>query len=94
MDNYYSSPKLFLELVKRNTDAVGTVRSNRKKLPLDFRNSTLKKNERIARYYKKVMPLKWRDKKYVHMLSTYHENTTAIIQKRQTQVEKPTCIHE
>ncbi|CAF1325070.1 unnamed protein product [Adineta steineri] len=94
MDNYYSSPQLFLELVKRKTDAVGTVRSNRKSLPLDFRNSKLKKNERIARYYKKVMALKWLDKKYVHILSTYHENNTTIVLKRQTQVEKPICIHE
>ena len=53
MDNYYSSPELFLYLVTRKTDAVGTVRSNRKSLPLDFRNSKLKRNERITRYYKK-----------------------------------------
>jgi Transposase IS4 len=58
MNNYYSSPKLFLELVKRKIDAVGIVRSNRKSLPLDFRNSELKNNERIARYYKKVTALK------------------------------------
>jgi hypothetical protein len=94
MDNYYSSPKLFLELVKRKTDAIGTVRSNRKSLPLDFKNAKLKKGERIVRYYKKVMALKWYDKKYVHMLSTYHENTTTIIHKRQSQIEKPTCVQE
>ncbi|CAF1542567.1 unnamed protein product [Adineta ricciae] len=93
MDNYYSSLELFLNLVKRKTDAVGTVRSNRKSLPPDFRNSRLQKNERIARYYKKLMALKWLDKKYVHILSTYHENTTTIIQKRQTQDEKPICMH-
>ncbi len=40
------------------------------------------------------MALKWLDKKYVHILSTYHENNTTIIQKRQIEVEKPTCIHE
>lgn len=94
MDNYYSSPELFLNLVKRKTDAIGTVRSNRKSLPPDFRNSRLQKNERIARYSKKLMVLKWLDNKYVHILSTYHENTTTIIQKRQTQVEKPICVHE
>lgn len=94
MDNYYSSPELFLKLVKRNTDAVGTVRSNRKSLPSDFKDATLKKSERIARYYKKVMALKWRDKKYVHMLSTFHQDNTTIIQKKKIQVEKPTCIYE
>ena len=94
MDSYYSSPERFLYLVKRKTDAVGTVRSNRKSLPTDFRNFKLKRNERITRYYGKLMALKWLDKKYVHMLSTYHENNTTIVQKRQTQVEKPTCVHE
>ena len=58
MDNYYSSPELFLNLVRRKTDAVGTVRSNRKSLPPDFRNFRLQKNKRIARYYKKVDGLK------------------------------------
>ena len=94
MNNYYSSPELSLYLLKRKTDAVGTVRSNRKSLPPDFRNSRLKGNERITRYYGKLMALKWLDKKYVHVLSTYHENNTTIAQKRQNQVEKPTCVHE
>ena len=33
MDNYFSSPKLFLELYKQQTTATGTVRTNRKGLP-------------------------------------------------------------
>ncbi|CAF1645190.1 unnamed protein product [Adineta ricciae] len=94
MDSYYSSPQLFLQLVKRNTDAVGTVRCNRKSLPSDFKTAKLRKNERIARYYNKLMALKWHDKKYVHMLSTYYKNDTTIIQKHQIQIEKRTCIHE
>jgi hypothetical protein len=44
-----------MDLVKRNTNTVDTDRSNRKGLPLDFRNSKLKKNKRIARYNKKLM---------------------------------------
>jgi hypothetical protein len=55
MDNYYSLPKLFLELVKRKTDAVGTARLNRKSLPLDFKNVKLKKGEQIVRYYKTMI---------------------------------------
>lgn len=58
MHNYYCSPKLFLKLGKRKTDALGTVRSNRKSLPLNFRNAKLKKGERVVRYYKKLMALK------------------------------------
>ncbi|GFO13151.1 PiggyBac transposable element-derived protein 4-like [Plakobranchus ocellatus] len=40
MDNYFSSPKLFLELFRANTKATGTVRSNGKGLP----KAILKKN--------------------------------------------------
>ncbi|CAF1564397.1 unnamed protein product, partial [Didymodactylos carnosus] len=53
MDNY-SSSKLFIELVKRKTDAVGTVRLNRRGLPIAFRRTKPEKNERIVRYYKKT----------------------------------------
>ncbi|GFO32048.1 PiggyBac transposable element-derived protein 4 [Plakobranchus ocellatus] len=40
VDNYFSSPKLFLEIYRANTKATGTVRSNRKGLP----KAILKKN--------------------------------------------------
>lgn len=73
MDNHYSSPQLFLQLVKTNTDAVGTVRCNRKSLPSDFKTAKLRKNERITRYCNKLMALKWCNRKYVHMLSTYRK---------------------
>ena len=57
MDNYYSSLELFIELVKRKTDTVGTVLSNRRRLPTDFWPTELEKNERIVRYYKKELCL-------------------------------------
>ncbi|CAF1446263.1 unnamed protein product [Adineta ricciae] len=81
---------------------VGKARS-----PIDFYNYVLpqhlvqiivpsneRTNERIARYYNTLMALKWHDKKYVRILSTYHKNDTTIIQKHQIQIEKPTCVHE
>ncbi|CAF1529764.1 unnamed protein product [Didymodactylos carnosus] len=94
MDNYYYSPKLYIELVKQKTDAVGTVRFNRRGLSINFRHIKLEKNEGIVRYYKKVLALKWLDKKYVNMLLTYHKDDITIIHKRGTQIEKPTCVHE
>ncbi|CAD1469407.1 unnamed protein product, partial [Heterotrigona itama] len=36
IDNWYSSPKLFLTLVENGTNALGTVRFNRKNMPGDF----------------------------------------------------------
>ena len=49
MDNYFSSPKLFLELYRANTKATGTVRSNRKGLPKAILKKTLPNNTTIER---------------------------------------------
>ena len=49
MDNYFSSPKLFLELFQANTKATGTVRSNRKGLPKAILKKTLANNTTIER---------------------------------------------
>ncbi|XP_023213037.1 piggyBac transposable element-derived protein 4-like [Centruroides sculpturatus] len=71
VDNFYASPKLFDALVEKKTDAVGTVRRNRKGMPkkLTLRNDTL-----AAYYRKKLMALKWISKREVYMLSTVHDN--------------------
>ncbi|CAF1441387.1 unnamed protein product [Adineta ricciae] len=94
MDSYYSSPKLFLQMIKRKTDAVGTIRSNRIGLPIAFKRIELHKNEQIFRYYKKLMPVKWLDEKYVTMLSTYHNDDVTIIHKRNKQIEVPVRVHD
>ena len=45
MDNWYSSPQLFLKLLKQNTDVVGTVRKNRRHMPKELASLKLKKGE-------------------------------------------------
>uniref|UniRef100_A0A6P7H2B1 PiggyBac transposable element-derived protein 4-like n=1 Tax=Diabrotica virgifera virgifera TaxID=50390 RepID=A0A6P7H2B1_DIAVI len=72
-DNYYSSPELFDILCDFNTDALGTVRINRKNLPTQVTKKKLKKGENAAAYRKKLMCLKWSDKKDITMLSTTHD---------------------
>jgi hypothetical protein len=47
LDNHYSSPELFNLLNQLHTDAVETVRSNRKGLPEDVINCTLKKEQQF-----------------------------------------------
>ena len=73
MDNYYSSPELFDFLNEMETDAVGTVRSNRKGLPKEVVEKKMKKGEVAASYRKKLMALKWRDKRDICMLSSVHD---------------------
>ena len=52
MDNYYTSPELFLDLLDKNTHAVGTVRMNRKFMPkdLDPKKSKIKKGECLSHF--------------------------------------------
>ncbi|GFY27889.1 RNA-directed DNA polymerase from mobile element jockey [Trichonephila clavipes] len=54
------------------TDICGTLRPNRKGLPVSLKSSTLKKGEIIAFQKGKMCVLKWKDEKPLHMLSTFH----------------------
>ncbi|XP_067128002.1 piggyBac transposable element-derived protein 4-like [Centruroides vittatus] len=82
VDNYYTSPVLFDLLVNFKTDAIGTLRKNRKELPEDIKKKKLKKGDFIAFYRKKLMTLKWQDKKEVCMLSTVHGAEVVPVQTR------------
>ncbi|XP_076652738.1 piggyBac transposable element-derived protein 4 isoform X1 [Halictus rubicundus] len=74
LDDRYSSPKLFLTLAKNKTNAVGTVRTDRKKMPRDFITAKLKKGECRMRSCNGILALKWKDKRDVHIISTKHES--------------------
>ena len=89
MDNFFSSTQLFDKLCENSTDAVGTVRANSKDLPRDLMSKILKKGEVAAMYRGKVMALRWRDKKYVNMLSTIHDDSTVEIVVRGKKAVKP-----
>ncbi|GLV38146.1 hypothetical protein CBL_10113 [Carabus blaptoides fortunei] len=71
-DNFYTSPQLADILIKQKTDMYGTLRLNRKDVPLELQKKKLKKGETIAFQRGKVMVLKWKDKKNVCLLSTVH----------------------
>ncbi|GFW71437.1 piggyBac transposable element-derived protein 4 [Trichonephila clavipes] len=53
-------------------DVCGTLRLNRKGLPVKLKSSTVKKEEIIAFQKGKMCVLNWKDKKPFHMLSTFH----------------------
>ncbi|GFT25564.1 piggyBac transposable element-derived protein 4 [Trichonephila clavipes] len=71
-DNFYTSPELAEILIGSKTDICGTLRPNRKGLPVSLKSSTVKKGEIIAFQKGKMCVLKWKDKKPLHMLSTFH----------------------
>jgi hypothetical protein len=104
LDNWYSSPNLFLELNRRKTNVLGTVRSNRRNMPKDLVNIKLKKGEVATQSSRGLLALKWKDKKDVYFLSSKHKNAnmtdTGKKQRKkkggeqEENVIKPKCILE
>ena len=74
-DNYYTSPSLCKHLLTLGFGCCGTVRLDRRNIPDTFKTAAPKKGE-IATYHDdKVFGLKWKDKRFVSMLSTIHDDT-------------------
>ena len=94
VDNYYSSPALFNFLHANITNACGTVRQRRKGMPI--MDKKLKKGEIDFRTSSNMLALKWRDKRDVFMLSTFHNSEFICTGKKnyktQEFIRKPKCI--
>ena len=79
VDNWYTSVPLFLELERRGILACGTVRGNKKFLPKDIVNPSneqvkrLQRGESLFRQSGNLVCITWKDKKFVHLLSTIPE---------------------
>ena len=73
LDNWYSSPDLFLILRELGFNVIGTVRQNIKNLP---RESFIKleKGETQIFSSNNIFLLRWSDKKIVNLLSTKHSS--------------------
>lgn len=74
LDNWYSSPTIFEYLLAHDTNAIGTVRNNRKNMPKELNELKLKKGETATRSSRGILALKWSDRKDVYLLSTKHMN--------------------
>jgi len=72
MDSFYNSPALAQRLRSSKTDCVGTRRLSRKDIPQRVKEKKLKKGELVAQRSGPVSVLKWKDKKEMTMISTYH----------------------
>ena len=81
-DNYYTSPALFCDLLQRGFGACGTVRLNRRGLSTEFKTRKLAKGEVYAERISddSILCLRWKDKRDVSLLSTFHDDT--FIEKR------------
>lgn len=95
VDNFYSSPKLFSDLLK---EICGTVRSNRKGLPKEAVMAKLKKGEAVFKREKKTNMtfVHWKDQRDVFCLSTMHGNSMADFstRRRDQDIQRPTLISD
>jgi len=76
MDNFFSSSRLFDNLLRRKIHSCGTVWPNRKDMPSDFGPKKLKliKGDIRLRTRVNLTALAWKDRRDVYMLT--HEPTT------------------
>ena len=96
LDNYYNSPDLAMELDRHDTYICGTVRVNRQGMPRAFPQVKLDKNEAIFRRKGNMLVIKFHEKRDVHMISTCHNATYSVLNKRDRRtgdpVIKPTAV--
>ncbi|XP_050065151.1 piggyBac transposable element-derived protein 1-like [Aphis gossypii] len=92
VDNWYTSVSLAHQLLERKTHLVGTLRSNRKYNPDYVVKKKLKKGQVIAqKSSSKVMVLKFKDKRDLHMLSTKHTDNMVMVPRRENK-SKPEVV--
>jgi len=93
MDNFYISPALAKRLKTLQTDCVGTLRLSRKDFPQRVKEKKLKKGELVTQHSGPVSVLKWKDKKDVTMISTYHgEEARMKLTKCRQEKQKPVSV--
>jgi hypothetical protein len=86
MDRFYSSVVLYSHLFTSGTGAVGTILSNRRGYPKNFRNDLPSNAERgLIRWFRKdnIVFISWKDKKEVKLISSVHSASDVSVCNRQ-----------
>ena len=86
MDNYYTSPRLFLSLYDKKVGACGTVRTNCKYYPKDLvvSPSSVERGYMDHRCSPPLAACVWKDKRIISFLSNMHEATGPATVQRTT----------
>ena len=96
MDNYYSSPYLFYNLLSKNTAACGTICIPREGLPKDICTAKFKKQGEhcIMTYSDKLVAIKLHDRKHVTLLSTAFNCALIDTGKKHWKTNEPVKKHD
>ncbi|GFV61118.1 piggyBac transposable element-derived protein 4 [Trichonephila clavipes] len=82
MDNFFSSPELFRDLLKERSiiyNSCGTVRSNRKHFPKDLAPCKMRQGDVAVKFCNGMTALCWEDKRQVYMLTNMHSPRNKLI---------------
>ena len=82
VDNYYTSIDLCKLMLEKKIYVTGTVRSNRRGLPLEIKQVLKRKNEFIASRCGQLLAINWVDRKQVRMLSTHGSAKSVVLKHR------------
>ena len=74
MDNYYSSPKLYVDLFDLEVGATGTLRANRKGVPQALKDKRVDKGHVSTMKNENLIISKYHDRKIVYLMSTVEES--------------------
>lgn len=96
MDNFFNSPALARHLKSIGIDCLGTLRPNRKNVPLEVKYvpKNVAKGTIIARHCGDVSCIAWNNNKMVTMISTYHNSETCTDREGGQEVVKPVVIRD
>ena len=100
-DNFYTSPTLCKRLLTLGFGSCSTVRVDRRGIPVTFKKATPNKGDITTYQDGNILGLKWKDKRYVSVLSTIHDSSMVSKQRRTRQVaggvevvQKPAVIED
>ena len=89
-DNYYTSPRLFMDLWMLGTGATGTVRQCRKGIPTAIKQINLQnKGDTTTMHYGPLSCLKYKDSKVVYLISTTETSTNIQSGRHDHQTNEP-----
>lgn len=93
-DNFFSSLPLFDDLARHRTYGCGTLRLNRRGLPLAIKNAKLRRpGETVKRQKGNLLVTVWKDKRQVAVISSNQQSTDSIhTPRRGPPVSKPDAI--